>query len=179
MNWRIKVPEPYFASIKLSMRKTNFIYIILFLWHVKTRIITLKSSIFIFQNLCQSAYDWLTAYDSEIYFNHFNRKLVWAMRGLSVSQALDNFPYWLWPIRTNQDAIPSIATQSIAISDTSFMLNVKHWNIIWQRRRKDFFDYQQKLLARWLACLSNTYTMFHKTIDYILYCPWKILKSFL
>ena len=71
------------------------------------------------------------------------------MQGLSVSQALDNFPYWLWPMRTNQDAIPSIATQSIAISDASFMLNVKHWNIIWQKRRNDFFDHQQKLLARW------------------------------
>ena len=142
--------------INQTFNEINFIYIILFLWHVKTRIITLKSSIFIFQNLCQSAYDWLTAYDSEISFNHSNRKLVWAMQGLSVSQALDNFPYWLWPIRTNQDAIPSIATQSIAISDASFMLNVKHWNIIWQKRRNDFFDHQQKLLARWLAWLSNT-----------------------
>ena len=104
---------------------------------------------------------------------------VWAMQGLSVSQALDNFPYWLWPMRTNQDAIPSIATQSIAISDASFMLNVKHWNIIWQKRRNDFFDYQQKLLARWLAWLSNT--MFQiipvKVIKQFQNVPWQIMQG--
>ena len=62
-----------------------------------------------------------------------------------VSSALDSFPYWLWPMRINQDAIPRIATQSIAISEMSFILNVKQWNIIWQKRINDFSDLNHPL----------------------------------